>query len=398
MTNLTLMITRAGQARFTAAQLDADINLGVAQIGLTNASFVSAPTLDALPGEFKRLASISGKQVGDNIVHMTISDEGPDAYSARGFGLFLADGTLFATYAQEQQLFEKSPRATFLAAIDIAFPTGDVSELRFGNTDFLNPPATTETKGVVELATDAEIALGTDATRAVTPKGLAARVAGFVSATRKVMTSGLATGGGGLDGDVTINVTAASAAEADAGVIATKAVVPSSLVNILATIVARVPLTRRVDTSGLAIGGNALGTDITISVPAATAAQLLAGGASNVAATPAALTAAGVIYLVESKSDGANRYRRFSDGSVEMMGIGSCPSTERAFALNFPWPFPNACDGIWSTIINSIQSDNGAATIQEVSLTAAGANLFIQSHNAAFADAAGGFRWFARGR
>lgn len=55
------------------------------------------------------------------------------------------------------------------------------------------------------------------------------------------------------------------------------------------------------------------------------AAQLLAGGASNVAATPAALTEAGVIYLVESKSDGANRYRRFSDGSVEMMGIGSCP-------------------------------------------------------------------------
>lgn len=74
------------------------------------------------------------------------------------------------------------------------------------------------------------------------------------------------------------------------------------------------------------------------------------------------------------------------------------PTTERAFALNFPWPFPNACDGIWSTIINSIQPDSGAATIQEVSLTAVGANLFIQSHGSAFADAAGGFRWFARGR
>lgn len=172
MNKLTLMITRAGQARFTAAQLDADINLGIAQIGLSDAPFVSAPTLETLPGEFKRLATISGEQVGDNIVHMTLRDESADGYSARGFGLFLADGTLFATYAQEQRLFEKSPRAVFLAAIDIAFPTGDISELRFGNTDFLNPPATTQRKGVVRLATAAEVASGTATEPAVAPADL----------------------------------------------------------------------------------------------------------------------------------------------------------------------------------------------------------------------------------
>lgn len=169
---LTLMITRAGQARFTAAQLDADINLGIASVGLTDAPFVSAPTLEALPGEFKRLASISGDQVGDNIVHMTIRDDSADGYTARGFGLFLADGTLFATYAQADQLFEKSPRATFLAAIDIAFPTGDVSELIFGNTDFLNPPATTSRKGVVRLSTPTERDRGTSTDTALTPADL----------------------------------------------------------------------------------------------------------------------------------------------------------------------------------------------------------------------------------
>lgn len=172
MTKLTLMITRAGQARFTAAQLDADINLGIAEVGLTDAPFVSAPTLEALPGEFKRLASISGEQVGDNIVHMTIRDESTDGYTARGFGLFLADGTLFATYAQTDQLFEKSSRAVFLAAIDIAFPAGDVTELVFGNTDFLNPPATMQRKGVVRLATAAEAAAGTATEQAVTPADL----------------------------------------------------------------------------------------------------------------------------------------------------------------------------------------------------------------------------------
>ncbi|MDF2602972.1 tail fiber protein [Sphingomonas sp.] len=172
MTKLTLTVTRGGLERFTAAQLDDDLDLSIATVGLTDRAFVAAPTLDALPGEFKRLATISGDQVGDNIIHMTLRDESEDAYTAKGFGLFLADGTLFATYCQESRLFEKSPRATFLAAIDIGFPTGDVSELRFGNTDFLNPPATTTRKGVVRLATPAEVAAGQSSESVTTPADL----------------------------------------------------------------------------------------------------------------------------------------------------------------------------------------------------------------------------------
>lgn len=172
MSKLTLTITRAGLERFTAAQLDDDLDLSIATVGLTDADFVSAPTLEVLPGEFKRLTTISGEQVGDNIVHMTIRDEGADSYYARGFGLFLADGTLFATYGQSDRLFQKSPRATFLAAIDIAFPTGDVSELTFGNTDFLNPPGTTERKGVVRMATVDEVSAGTSTETVLTPRDL----------------------------------------------------------------------------------------------------------------------------------------------------------------------------------------------------------------------------------
>lgn len=513
---LRLVMTTAGLGRFTAAQVQDDIDLTVATVGFTDAVFVVAPTLTALPGEFRRVATVSGQAASDNIVHMIVRDDAALTYQVRGFGLFLADGTLFAVYGQDTPIGQKSEMASLLLAIDIAFPTADVANVVFGDTNFLNPPATTTTKGIVELATDQETADGIDATRAVTPKSLQARLAGVfagrrvnasglavgggnlsadvtigvpaasvdevsagvvqdkavtpaglsgvlawiatrVPQTRKVMTSGLATGGGtldadltigvptataaealaalvatkavtpaslssviaaiagkvpltraigttglltggrALDGDVSLSVPAATAAEADAGAIGTKAVTPSSLVNILASILARVPLTRRVDTSGLAIGGNALGTDITISVPAATAAQLLAGGASNVAATPAALSSAGAIYLVESKVDGANRYRRFSDGSVEMMGVSGFPGSEAAFTLNFPWPFPTACDGIWGTIINSSQSNDGQSTVQEVSLSAASAQLFAQNHKSPTTDAAGGFRWFARG-
>lgn len=172
MTKLTITITKAGLERFTAAQLSDDIDLSIATMGLTNAEFVTAPTLTALPGEFRRLNTISGEQSGDNIIHMTVRDEAEIGYSVRGFGLFLPDGTLFAAYSQSEQLFEKSPRATFFTAIDIAFPAGDVSELTFGNTDFLNPPATTTRKGVVRLATPAEVAAGQSSESVTTPADL----------------------------------------------------------------------------------------------------------------------------------------------------------------------------------------------------------------------------------
>lgn len=413
---LTLTFTNAGLSRFTAAQLGNGADLRISAVGLSDNPIVVAPTLTALPGEFRRVATISGAQVGNNIVHLVVRDDGAITYGFRAFGLYLSDGTLFAVYGQAERIMQKAAGASNMLAVDIAFPAANGANVTFGDTNFLNPPATDVTKGIVELATDAETVAGVDPLRAVTPKGLAARIAAFQAAidvlfaavalkisglvvsTRRVSTIGLATGGRTLDGDVTIDVPAATAGEADAAAIGTKAVTPASLVNIIASILARVPLARRVDTSGLAIGGNALTTDITISVPAATGAQLLAGTASNVAATPAALAAAGNVYVVESKSDGASRYKRFSDGSVEMMGVSALPGSEAAFTLNFPWPFPNACDGIFTTIINSGQSNDGQSTVQEVSLGAASAQLYAQNHKSPTADAAGGFRWFARGR
>ncbi len=365
MTALTLMITRAGQGRFTAAQLDAEINLGIAQIGLSDAPFVSAPTLEALPGEFKRLASISGVQVGDNVVHMTIRDESADGYSARGFGLFLADGTLFATYAQPERLFEKSPRATFLAAIDIAFPTGDVSELRFGNTDFLNPPATTETKGVVELATQAEADVGTD-TRRVAP----------------------------------VSVMTASIAAAVAAALATARAATTAAVNALAGSIGQAIdglAARTIYGSGLISGGGRNDANRTLTVNAASGAEARQGTRLDLAVTPAALGDGGFVYVVEAKVEGSNRYRRYSDGFIEMSGVSPLPGSESTFTLMFPWPFANTCDGVWATIINSAQTAQGQSTVQEVSLAADRATLFAQNHLTPTVDAAGGFRWFARG-
>ncbi len=186
MTALTLTMTTAGLGRFTAAQASDDIDLTIASVALTDAEFVVAPTLTALPGEFRRIETIAGSAIGDNIVHMIVRDDADIGYDVRGFGLFLADGTLFAVYGQADRIVGKSPASSLLLALDIAFPTSDIAQLTFGDTNFLNPPATSTTKGVVELATVAEGLAGDDPSRvppvAVVDAMIAATVAAAVTA------------------------------------------------------------------------------------------------------------------------------------------------------------------------------------------------------------------------
>lgn len=239
---LRLVLTEAGIARFTAAQLGQPIDLSVARIGLTAAVVAVSPTLTALPGEFRRLATLSGKQVGRDVAHLIVRDEAALAYQVRGVGLFLADGTLFAVYAQADPIVGKSVASTMLLALDIAFPANSTAAISFGDTNWLNPPATEDAKGVVELATDEEVTAGTDPSRVVTVRGLARRIAAAFAG-RRVLAAGLATGGGALSDDVTVTVSAASAAEVDAGTVATKAVTPAALVNLLAALANSVRLT-----------------------------------------------------------------------------------------------------------------------------------------------------------
>lgn len=361
---LTITMTNAGLRRFTAAQLGAGIDLAIASVGLTDTDFVVAPTLEALPGEFRRIDMISGKAVGDNVVHLTMRDDDEVGYTARGFGLFLTDGTLFAVYGQADRLFEKSPLTTFLAAIDLAFPTADIDRLTFGNTDFLNPPATTTTMGVVELATQTEANTGTD-TRRVAP----------VSVMKTSIALAIA--------QVTAAIAALSAS-VDQRIAAAVAAIGQALDGLAA---------RTVYGSGLVSGGGRNDTNRTLTVTAATSAQVRDGFATDVAVTPRALADAMILRLVESSEN----LRSLSDGTVEQWGTHAVPANEGAFELVFPRPFPEKCYGVFCTVLNAGGSTNGQTTIQEMSLQADRANLFAQNHQATNNDATG-FRWRAWGR
>lgn len=346
MIALKLVMTTAGLGRFTAAQTDTGVDLTVTEVGLSDAAFVAAPTLTALPSEFRRIDTVSGASVGDNIVHMTVQDDAAISYVVRGFGLWLGDGTLFATYSQADPIAEKATGSMLALAIDIAFPEAGIDTITFGDTNFLNPPATSERKGVVELATMIE-AEGGDTARATTGAVVKAMIATAIDAVTEA-----------IDG----------------------------------------LRARTIYGAGLVKGGGTLGTNLTLTVDSASGDDVRAGVRTDLAVTPTALAAAGVVFVAETRVDGASRYRRFSDGTIEMQGVSPLPGAEATFTLSFPWPFDTACDGLWATIINSARTDDGQSTVQEVALATDHALLFAQNHKTPTADAAGGFRWFARGR
>lgn len=178
---LSITVTNAGRIALINAANTGTAPVTIAQVGLSATGVIPASAATALPGEFKRVSTFSGDVVADNTIHLIVRDEGSEIYTVRSFALYLADGTLFAIYGQAGVILEKSAQALLLLAIDIQFEDIDATTLTFGNTNFLNPPATTTTQGVVELATDDESTTGTDAQRAVTPKGMKTAVSSWLN-------------------------------------------------------------------------------------------------------------------------------------------------------------------------------------------------------------------------
>ncbi|VWD56395.1 putative phage tail protein [Burkholderia lata] len=177
-----IIITDAGRAALVAAGNGGTNAHQVVEIGLANAPFVADKGLTKLPNELKRIKSFGGANVAPDTIHTTLKDDTADQYSLYGFGLYLENGVLLASYGQATPIMEKSPAALLLLSSDMQFTAIDATQLVFGDASFLNPPATTERQGVVELATQAEVNTGADDTRAVTPKTAASRYAALTGA------------------------------------------------------------------------------------------------------------------------------------------------------------------------------------------------------------------------
>lgn len=299
MDAVQLLITAAGLDALVDAQNGETESIQVVSIGLTETAFTMAPTLTALPGEFKRIDAITGAAVSETIVHMTAQDSSADIYDLRGIGLFLADGTLFGVYSQPTPIFRKVSIAAFLLALDVAFANGEAADIVFGDSSFLLPPATQSVKGIAELADDEEADAGTDDSRIMTPAkvrrvltALATLIGEDVSALESAMAqllartitgSGLASGGGNLTGNRVINVKASSSQEAIALESIAVALTPGAMRDVFQS--------RGYGGTGLASGGGDMTVSRTIDVRASSSSEAIAGTDISSALTPGALRA-----------------------------------------------------------------------------------------------------------
>lgn len=166
---LSIVITEAGRIALVNAENTGTAPVEITEIGLSETAIVPSAADVALADEFKRVAGISGTVVSDDTIHVSMFDDSADEYALHSFALYLDDGTLFGIYGQVDPVLEKTTQSIAGLSIDVTFADVDAASITFGDATFVNPPASTEQMGVVELATLPEAQTGTDPTRALVP-------------------------------------------------------------------------------------------------------------------------------------------------------------------------------------------------------------------------------------
>ena len=169
----SVVVTSAGLAALLNAEQNGTLPVKIAKFGLGTGNYTPTADKTALQSKFKEITALSGGAVGDNVIHVTMTDASADAYTANEVGVYLEDGTLFALSSQPVgSILQKADGSQALLSLDLVLQGGTGGVTVSGGTNFFNPPATTTTAGVVKLASLAEITAGTDTTKACTPMGV----------------------------------------------------------------------------------------------------------------------------------------------------------------------------------------------------------------------------------
>lgn len=168
-----VVITSAGLAALVNAENNGTLPVKITKFGLGTGNYTPSADQTALQSKFKEITALSGGDVGDNTIHVTMSDTSSDAYTVNEVGVYLEDGTLFAVSSQPTgAILQKAAGSQGLLSVDLVISGGTSGITVDGDTNFFNPPATTQVAGVVKLASLDEIKTGTNSTKAVTPSGV----------------------------------------------------------------------------------------------------------------------------------------------------------------------------------------------------------------------------------
>lgn len=399
-TQIQLSVTRAGREALVNAQRDGTNAVRIATCGVTATSFTAGPDTATLPGEIKRIATIAGSATSDVTMHVTVRDEGSDAYTVRGFAFYLDNGVLFGSYGQPDPILQKTAASVMLLALDAVFAELDTAQLVFGDVSFVDPAATAERAGVVELATDAETITGADELLAVTPKGLLAALnerigAGapsvFMKGLLPLATAVLLRAAIGLGSAAVKDTGAGNGLDAD--------------------------LLDNQDGSYYRAWANLTGVpafasrwptfDEVQNKPATYPPSVHPHAISDVGGLQAALDAlsAGKInYSDFTGSFGENGWCRMPNGLIFQWGVYRSPTPWQEGTgptLSFPIAFPNACLNLQTSTINNNVGNQGWIHYdiyqQETSVSQSGFSTFLQWPGSDTANYWCGCRYFAVG-
>lgn len=169
MSAIELIITDAGRSALINAQNSGTNNLVLESVGLGTGTNTSTGTQTELQNEFKRLTTVSGLVLNEDLIHLTVRDDSNDAYEFSEFGIYTDQDLLFAVYSAPTSIMEKKTGAPLNLAIDFAVTSLDTGSIQFGDAVFSNPPATPTNKGVIEVADQDEALAAEDTERAMTP-------------------------------------------------------------------------------------------------------------------------------------------------------------------------------------------------------------------------------------
>lgn len=126
------------------------VTIGYAKVG--SASWSPDETADDLQVPIKTIADVHGGNAGDEVIHVTITDDSNDEYDVYEVGLFFANGQLFALCSSSNLIIKKVAGTNTRIYFDIAIADLAQADITFGDVNLENPPATTQVQGVVKLA------------------------------------------------------------------------------------------------------------------------------------------------------------------------------------------------------------------------------------------------------
>lgn len=150
---MQLTITNAGRTAIIDAQNSGFNKVKITAVGFGSAAYTPNASATALVSETKRIAGVSGGVIGSDIIHLTAVDNSTDTYTVREVGFFTDTGVLLGLYsAPSAIIIEKAAVSSLFIAFDLTLQPDDAAVIEFGDTDFLLPPATQQTDGVMSSA------------------------------------------------------------------------------------------------------------------------------------------------------------------------------------------------------------------------------------------------------